>query len=434
MLAIFDARDIFKGLESRLPRPAPLNDSPTLEVRRIIDAVIEKGDQALRELTYRFDGVALQELRVSPSELEEGSLRAGRDLVDALVAARDRIEAFHRHQLLEAGPYSSGGVVVEELIRPVMRAGLYAPGGRARYPSTVLMTAVPARVAGVKEIALCVPPGASGEIDDATLAAAVVAGVDEVYRIGGAQAIAAMAFGTESIQAVEVVAGPGNRYVAEAQRQVAGVVGVAAGFAGPSEVVVVADEEADPLLAAIDVVVQAEHGPDGLAWLVSWSEKVVKAVVEEVGRLAASSVRRAEIRSTLSVNGHAVLVRDAIQAMEVANAVAPEHLELHVADPRSLLGLVQNAGAVFLGSLAPASLGDYAAGPSHVLPTNRSARFAGALRVDDFIKRIHVISVDAAGFETLAWVVEALADVEGLVAHSDSVRLRFNRSKEMTRG
>ena len=318
------------------------------------------------------------------------------------------------------------GVVVRDLRRPLHRAGLYVPGGRARYPSTVLMTAIPARVAGVAEVVLCVPPGRDGAVDQATLAAAALAGVDEVYRIGGAQAVAAMAYGTETIRPVDVIVGPGNAYVSIAKREVAqqGLVAVTSAFAGPSEVVVIADDTTPTAAAAIDVIVQAEHGPDGLAWLVTWSEAAAERIVAAVAAMTAEAPRRAEIESTLGRNGHCVIVRGPEQAMAVANAVAPEHLELMCHDPEALVPLVTNAGAVFCGPYSPASVGDYLAGPSHVLPTDRSARFASGLRVDDFCKHLHVISLDRAALAKVAPHIVAIAEAEGLAAHARSVLVR----------
>ncbi|MGA8725800.1 MAG: histidinol dehydrogenase, partial [Acidimicrobiales bacterium] len=266
-----------------------------------------------------------------------------------------------------------------------------------------------------------------GRVDDATLAAARIAGVDEVYRVGGAQAVAAMAYGTESIGAVDVIVGPGNRYVAEAERQVADVVGVPSGIAGPSEVVVIAGPETPAELAAVDLVVQAEHGPNGLAWLVTWSEEVAAAVSAEVTRLVAESSRREDLEATLADGGIVALVDGPAEACAVANAVAPEHLELLVDDAEALLGSIESAGAVFLGTLSPASFGDYLAGPNHVLPTNRSARFGSALRVDDFLRHIHAVSVDEKALETLGPHVVTLADTEGLPAHAQSVRVRWPR-------
>jgi histidinol dehydrogenase len=277
----------------------------------------------------------------------------------------------------------------------------------------------------VEEIVLCVPPGPDGRIDDATLAAAAVAGVDEVYRVGGAQAIAAMAYGTESVTAVDVIVGPGNRYVAEAKRQVSGTVGVTSAFAGPSEVVVIAGPETPAELAAIDLVVQAEHGPDGLAWLLTWSEAVADQVTTHVERMVDDSPRRSDLVATLDAGGYVVMVDGPEQACAIANIVAPEHLEILTEDPESLLSLVTSAGAVFLGSTSPASIGDYLAGPNHVLPTNRTARFASALRADDFRRHIHAVTVSEKALEVLGPHVVTLAETEGLAAHAQSVRLRW---------
>ena len=290
------------------------------------------------------------------------------------------------------------------------------------------MTACAARVAGVNGLALCSPPGPDGRLPAPILAAAAIAGVDEVYRVGGAQAIAALAYGTESIPAVDVIVGPGNRYVAIAERLVAGdgLVGVPSAFTGPSEVVVVADDSTPVTYAAVDLVVQAEHGPDGLAYLITWSEAAADAISDGVARITDASPRRAEILATLERGGYAVLVDGPEQAMAVANVIAAEHLELLNDDPESLVPLIRCAGAVFLGPYAPASVGDYIAGPNHVLPTARSARYGSALRVDDFHKHIHVISVDRGGLSRLAPHIVALAASEGLAAHADSVRVRVD--------
>jgi histidinol dehydrogenase len=425
MLTRLDLRGVTGGLAAHLPRPLLDGEEPVAAVRSILADVRRRGDEALREYTARFDGVTLDDLRVPPEDAAAALAALPAGLRAALEEARDRIEEAHRAQLPAPVQHARGGEVVRELVRPVDRAGLYVPGGRAIYPSTVLMTAVPARVAGVRELVLCVPPGPDGRVPTETLAAAALAGVDEVYRVGGAQAIAAMAYGTGSIRAVDVIVGPGNVYVAVAKREVAGVVGVPSAFAGPSEVVVVADDTVPAEWAAIDVVVQAEHGPHGLAWLVTWDEKVADAVAEAVTRLVDESPRAADVTATLSDGGYAVLVDGPAAAIEVANGIAPEHLELMVADPDSLLPLVRHAGAVFCGPWAPASVGDYLAGPSHVLPTNGSARFSGALRVDDFLKRIHVVSLDRDALAGVAPHVAALAEAEGLPAHAQSVRARL---------
>tara|TARA_B100000586_G_scaffold201580_1_gene149672 strand:+ start:6940 stop:7830 length:891 start_codon:yes stop_codon:yes gene_type:complete len=287
------------------------------------------------------------------------------------------------------------------------------------------MTAIPARVAGVGEVVVCVPPGPDGRIATVTLAAAAVAGVDAVHPVGGAQAIAALAFGTESIRPVDVVVGPGNVYVALAKREVAGRVGVPSAFAGPSEVVVVADASAPVGFAAIDVVVQAEHGPDGLAWLVTFDESVADSVEAEIDAITKASRRRSEIESTLAVSGHVVLVEGMEQAAAVVNHIAPEHLQLMVEDPQGMAARVRHAGAVFCGPWSPASLGDYVAGPSHVLPTAGTARFAGALSLADFTKDVHMVTADRSAVAALGSHVVVLAEAEGLDAHAESLRRRL---------
>ena len=427
MLKRLDLRAASGDWRRSLPRPAAAKEPPAAAVQAILGEVRARGDDAVREYTQRFDGVVLDALRVPDEELAAALSATPAGLRRALEVASARILEFHRHQTEGEAEVSGDGVVVRELRRPVERAGLYVPGGRARYPSTVLMTAVPARVAGVAELVLCVPPGPDGSVNAVTLAAAAIAGVDEVYRIGAAQAVAAMAYGTESVRPVDVIAGPGNVYVSVAQRQVAGegVVGVPASFAGPSEVVVVADETTPVDYAAIDVVVQAEHGPDGLAWVLTWSEAAADAISDAVGRLVADSPRRREIEATLAEGGYAVVVEGPEQALDVANAIAPEHLQLMSADPESLVPMVHNAGAVFVGANAPASVGDYLAGPSHVLPTFGSARFAEALGVRDFQKTVHVISLDEPAMARLGPHVAALAEAEGLAAHAQSVRARW---------
>ncbi len=415
-----------RELTDLLPRPVDEQDRSSEAVAAIIAEVRADDDDALRRLTARFDHVVIDDLRVSPEEISAALARIPSELQQALDVAHDRILAYHAHEAGEAPEdFVSGGITVRHVLRPVARAGCYAPGGRARYPSTVLMCAVPAHVAGVEEIVLCVPPGPDGRIDDATLAAAAVAGVTEVYRVGGAQAIAAMAYGTESIAAVDVIVGPGNRYVAEAKRQVSGVVGVASAFAGPSEVVVIAGPDTPAEFAAIDLVVQAEHGPDGLAWLITWSEQKLEQVCAAVDRIVAASPRRADLEATLGAGGWAVLVDGPKQACAVSNVVAPEHLEILTKNAESLLAHIESAGAVFLGVNAPASVGDYLAGPNHVLPTNRTARFASALRVDDFRKHIHAVSMDDEALRTLGPHVVTLAQTEGLPAHAESVQLRW---------
>ena len=426
MLSVIDLRGTDGDLDRLLPAPLVPGEAVAEPVADIIEAVRQSGDSALRELTLRFDGVDIENPRVLPEQISDALARTSKELLHSLEVAYDRIVAYHAHEFVQPTTFDDGDITVQPLVIPVERAGCYAPGGRARYPSSVLMCVAPARVAGVQDIVLCVPPNADGIIDDVTLAAAAVAGVKEIYAVGGAQAIAAMALGTDSIPKVDVIVGPGNSYVAEAKRQLAGTVGVASAFAGPSEIVVVADETTPPALAAIDLMVQAEHGPDGLAWLITWDQEVAAAIDTALVHLVDESPRKADLLATMQKSGICVLVDSAEDAMSVSNHVAPEHLELLVENYDELLAKVSAAGAVFCGVNAPASLGDYAVGPNHVRPTNRSARFSSALRADDFVRHIHVVQVEPSGFERLAPTVIALAQAEGLPAHADSIAMRLH--------
>ncbi len=431
MLNRLDLRGRGVEVVDGLPRPVIAGDEPRLVVRELIEEVRRDGDRALRSLTERFDGVVLDSIRVEEAALDAAVESLAPDLRAAFDAAIDGIEAFHQHQVRPPHLIERPGMTIKAYQRPMRRAGLYVPGGRAEYPSTVLMTAVPARVAGVEQVALCVPPDRRiGAIAPSVLAAARLAGVGEVYAVGGAQAVAAMAYGTESIAPVDVIAGPGNVYVALAKQEVAGDVGIAAAFAGPSEVVVVADHTADASFAAIDLIVQAEHGPDGLAWLVTWDEDVADAVCAAGDRLLESAPRAEDVRSTMAAGGYVALVDDRAAAVAVVNAIAPEHLEIQAADAEALAERIDNAGAIFCGSMSPASVGDYVAGPSHVLPTYGSARFASALTVSDFSKDHHIVTIDEQGLGELGPHVIAMADQEGLDAHAESIRMRLRQSEE----
>lgn len=424
MLKRLDLRAVDGDLRPHLPRPQAATEPPIQAVRDVIEAVRTGGDAALRELTERFDGVTVEDFRVPDAEVEAARGQIGPLLREALETARSNVLAYHRSLLPQDHTHERDGIEVREFHRPVDRAGLYVPGGTAPLMSTVLMTAIPARVAGVAEVVLCTPPGPDGKVPVEILAAAALAGVDEVYAVGGAQAIAAMAYGTESIAPVDVIVGPGNVYVSLAKREVAGIVGVPSSFAGPSEVVVVADASTLEESAAIDLIVQVEHGPDSVAWLITWDEEVADRIVDAVARLAAGNPRREIIEGNLAANSYTAIVTGPEQAMDVVNTIAPEHLELMTADPEKLVPMVRHAGAVFLGPHAPASVGDYLAGPSHVLPTYGSARFAGALTPSDFLKSLHVVNLDAAALARVAPHVAAIAEAEGLAAHAESVRLR----------
>jgi histidinol dehydrogenase len=427
LLERLDLRGRGADVAHLLPRPQIAGDEPVAVVRELIARVRAEGDVALIELTERFDGVRLDQLRVPAAELAAAAARIAPELRTAMEAAAEAIEVYHRAQVREPHVVQRPGLSIRAYQRPVDRAGLYVPGGRAAYPSTVLMTAIPARVAGVGQVAVCVPPSReTGRVTDPVLAAAHIAGVDELYAVGGAQAIAALAYGTASIAPVDVIAGPGNVYVALAKREVAAHVGIAAAFAGPSEVVVVADDSVEPAFAAVDVLVQAEHGPDGLAWLVTWDEAVAERVEAAAAELVAASPRAADIRATLAEGGRVALVDDEVAALAVVDAIAPEHLQLMCRGAELLAAEVRNAGAIFCGAWSPASVGDYLAGPSHVLPTFGTARFASALTVGDFTKDHHVVTVEPEGLEVVGPHVVTLARCEGLDTHARSVTIRLD--------
>jgi histidinol dehydrogenase len=413
-------------LRRRLPRPPAQVEPPVDEVRAVLAEVRERGDAALRDFTLRFDGVAVDDLQVPPDEVRAALDAIPADLREALETAHANIVAYHGAQVGDEVVHHNGAIEIRELVRPVDRVGCYVPSAAAPLVSTALMTIAPAKVAGVPEVVMVTAPGPDGRVAAGILAAAALAGADEVYRVGGPAAIGALAYGTGTIRPVDVIVGPGTARVAQAKREVAGagLVGVPSAFAGPSEVVVVADASVPAEHAAIDVILQAEHGPDGLAWLVTWDEAVADAVTDAVARLVPASPRRRHLEATLAEGGYAVVCDGPEQAMAVANAIAPEHLELLVEGAEGLLPLVRHAGAVFCGPLAPASVGDYVAGPNHVLPTYGSARFSGALRVDDFRKHVHVVTVGEKGLAEVGDHVVALATYEGLPAHADSVRLR----------
>jgi len=422
MLARVDLRGC-PDVRAALARPPAASVDVGGVVAAIIADVREHGDSAVRSYTERFDGCRVDELAVAGPDLRAALNRLDPGLRAALELARDQIVAWHEVQSGRGVEHVRSGVRVRELLVPVERAGCYVPGGRAPLASSVLMTALPAQVAGVAHVALCSPPRADGTVHDAILAAAALADVAVVYRVGGAQAIAAFAYGTETIDAVDVIVGPGNVYVAEAKRQVAVDVGID-GYAGPSEVAVVADATVPPTFVAADLLAQAEHGPGGACALITWSDDVGAAVEHELAALLAGSPRADEIETALRTGGRLVLAEGREQAMTAVNVIAPEHLELMCTDAEGLIPLVRNAGAVFVGTDASAVIGDYVAGVNHVLPTGGTARFADALRVDDFRKHVHVVSLEPGALHTLAPFVTTLAEAEGLAAHADAIRCR----------
>jgi histidinol dehydrogenase len=415
--------------ELRALAAAASTDDPALReaVSAIVRDVASRGDAALIEYTRRFDGLEVADaaaLRVGADELEAAARAVDPELLGSLRRAAANVRDFHErqreHGFLDLHP---DGTILGQRVAPLRRVGIYVPGGRAAYPSSVLMNAIPAAVAGVDEIAM-VSPAPGGEVPTVVLAAAHVAGVTEVLRIGGAQAVAALAYGTASIGRVDKIVGPGNKWVAEAKRQVFGEVDIDM-VAGPSEILVIADENADPAHVAADLIGQAEHDPDAIAWLVTTSAALAAAVPAEIDRLLEANPRRDVARQALESSGAIIVVADLAAAAAVADMRAPEHLELLVADPLTLAGRIRNAGAIFLGAHSPEPMGDYFAGPNHVLPTGGTARFASPLGVYDFVKRTSLIGYSAERMRAHAPDVIRLAESEGLHGHAEAVRVRM---------
>jgi histidinol dehydrogenase len=397
-------------------------------VRAILRAVRQHGDSAVIEFTEKFDRLALQPetLRISGADIAAAESAVSREQRDALLLARDRIEAFHRRLMPKDDRYvDDAGVGLGVRWTALESVGLYVPGGTAAYPSSVLMNAVPARVAGVERVVM-VTPTPEGNINPLVLFAASIAGVDEIYRIGGAQAVAALAYGTESIAPVDKIMGPGNAYVAAAKREVFGTVGIDL-IAGPSEVLVVADGDNDPDWIAADLLAQAEHDAAAQAILITDSAALADRVAAAVERQVQSLPRGDTALASWRDFGAIVVVTSLTAAVALANRVAPEHLELAVADPEALLDGVRNAGAVFLGRHTPEVIGDYVGGPNHVLPTARSARFSSGLSVLDFLKRTTLLKLGPDQLAALAPAAITLAETEGLAAHARSVAIRLNR-------
>ncbi|PZP57645.1 MAG: histidinol dehydrogenase [Azospira oryzae] len=395
-------------------------------VAAILADVKRRGDAAVLEYTRRFDGIdarTMSELELPTKRLEEALTRLPAEQRDALTQAAARIRAYHERQVQSSWSYTDGeGTLLGQQVTPLDRVGLYVPGGKAAYPSSVLMNALPAKVAGVPELVMVVPMP-RGEQNELVLAAAAIAGVSRVFTIGGAQAVAALAYGTETIPQVDKIVGPGNAYVAAAKRRVFGVVGIDM-VAGPSEILVVCDGSTAPDWIAMDLFSQAEHDELAQAILVSPDAAYIEAVAASIERLLPQMERQAVIRAALERRGALITVRDLDEACAIANRIAPEHLELSVEDPERWLPKIRHAGAIFLGKYTSEALGDYCAGPNHVLPTSRTARFSSPLGVYDFQKRSSVIRVRAAGASRLGRIAATLARGEGLQAHARSAELR----------
>lgn len=395
-------------------------------VREIIAQVRAKGDEALKRYTKEFDGVDITSVEVGQGAIDEGFRMADPMLVDILYRASERVAAFHQHQVRNSFLVNEEeGILMGQKIIPLERVGLYVPGGTAAYPSSVIMNCIPAKLAGVKEIVMVTPPGKDGKIPPNILAAARICGVNRVFRVGGAQAIAALAYGTESVPRVDKIVGPGNQFVAEAKKQVFGKVGIDM-VAGPSEILVIADGKCDPRIVAADLLSQAEHDKNASAVLVTDSEALavaVQAAIEE----QLPKLRREEIaRASIDTNGKIIVADNLDTAVGIANEIAPEHLEVCVDQPFDYLDKIKNAGSIFLGRNCPEALGDYFAGPNHTLPTSGTARFSSPLSVDDFVKKTQYTYYTRPALEKAQPTVSIFAKQEGLTAHARSIDIRFD--------
>ena len=395
-------------------------------VREIIAQVRAKGNEALKRYTKEFDGVDITSVEVGQGAIDEGFRMADPMLVDILYRASERVAAFHQHQVRNSFLVNEeDGILMGQKIIPLERVGLYVPGGTAAYPSSVIMNCIPAKLAGVKEIVMVTPPGKDGKIPPNILAAARICGVNRVFRVGGAQAIAALAYGTESVPRVDKIVGPGNQFVAEAKKQVFGKVGIDM-VAGPSEILVIADGKCDPRIVAADLLSQAEHDKNASAVLVTDSEALAVAVQTAIEEQL-PKLRREEIaRASIDTNGKIIVADSLDTAVEIANEIAPEHLEVCVDQPFDYLDKIKNAGSIFLGRNCPEALGDYFAGPNHTLPTSGTARFSSPLSVDDFVKKTQYTYYTRPALEKAQPTVSIFAKQEGLTAHARSIDIRFD--------
>ncbi len=410
----------------RLSRKAEADDNVIQAVRGIIKDVAEKGDEALFDYTRRFDGfeINVDNIVVTQAEIDAAYRQIPADLLKTLKKSAENVAAFHELQKRPNYERSIGGAVTGRLVLPMQRTGVYVPGGKAAYPSSVLMNIIPAKIAGVDEIIMVTPPGKTGCIEPLTLVAAHLAGADKILKIGGAQAVAALAYGTQSVPKVDIITGPGNAYVAAAKREVYGIVGIDM-IAGPSEVLIIADSNANPAYAAADFLSQAEHDEKAASILLTPDLDLAQRIAAEIQRQLERLPRRDIARQSVSDYGTIVVTESLDEAFDIANSIAPEHLEILTENPKEYLGKVRNAGAVFLGAYSPEPLGDYFAGPNHVLPTSGTARFSSALSVDVFTKTVNYIDYDKESLESCWQDIERFADAEGLSAHARSAAIRF---------
>ena len=407
-----------------LQRKSAFNAKALQIATEIVEDVRQRGDECLRELTAKFDGVEVENFRVPQEAIDEAVAKCDPVLAEALEHAAAQIREYHERQLEQSWfATRENGAIIGAKVTPLDSVGIYVPGGRALYPSTLLMNAIPASVAGVRRIVVVNPPTKDGSLDSAILKACELAGVTEIYSVGGAQAIAALAYGTDQIAPVDKITGPGNAFVAAAKKIVSGDVGIDM-IAGPSEVCVVADETADPRLVAIDLMAQAEHDPLATCYLVTFSVEYADAVEAAVAEHVKESTRADITMTSLDNEGLIVVCEDLAQAIGAVNVIAPEHLELHIANPMDSLGAIRHAGAIFLGEWTPEAVGDYVAGPNHTLPTGGTARFSSPLSTEEFIKKSSIIQYSPTALADDADSIVRIAHHEGLWAHARSVELR----------
>lgn len=427
MIRIYDYAKVDKN--TIFAREDSLSDVDGV-VSEIIDKVRAYGDKALLEYGEKFDGAVLEDLEVGHAEIEEAFEAFDNEFLEILKESAENIREYHKMQVREGFEIRKGdGIVLGQKVTPLEKVGLYVPGGTAAYPSTVLMDSIPAKIAGCSEIVITTPPGKDGKVNPVILAAAKIAGVDRIFKVGGAQAVAALAYGTESVPRVDKIVGPGNAFVAEAKRQVFGQVSIDM-IAGPSEILVIADSKSNPVFVAADLLSQAEHDKMASAVLVTDDYDFAKAVQEEIEAQLATLPREEIARTSIENNGKIIVASDLMLAIEIANEIAPEHLELCVDDPFKYLDEVKHAGSIFMGRYCPEALGDYFAGPNHTLPTSGTARFSSPLSVDDFVKKSQYTYYEAEALEKVADKIVYFAGKEGLDGHGRSATIRFCKEEE----
>jgi len=429
MLEILSINHKSEKLESIINR----TNLPTVEITKSVEKILlnvkENGDEAVRQYSLIYDEVKLKSFEVSEAEFNEALEQTDENLINALIEAKKNIETYHEKQLQDGYKINEKNSYVQQLINPIERVGVYIPGGKAAYPSTVLMNVIPAKIAGVNEIVIVTPPNKEGKIKSSILVAAKLAGVTKVLKIGGAQAIGALAYGTETIEKVDKIVGPGNIYVALAKKSVSGIVGIDM-VAGPTEVVILADETANPRFIAADLMAQAEHDEMASSIVITDSEEFAQRIQQEIPNLLEEQPRKEIIQSSFENYGAIIVVKTIDEGIELVNKLAPEHLELMIKNPESIVHKIKNAGAIFLGDYTPEPVGDYFAGTNHTLPTSGTARFTSPLNVNDFQKKTSVVYYNKAALSEARKHIEIIAEEEGLFGHGKAISIRFEEDSK----